>query len=65
MAKPDRDTTYMYEKWGTTRLVTDYVLTDNEKVNTNEKKVNEPPIDRYSRPCGGKGGFDDYVERWY
>jgi hypothetical protein len=18
-----------------------------------------------SRPCGGKGGFDDYVERWH
>ena len=24
-----------------------------------------PPKDRYSRPCGGKGGFDDYVERWH
>lgn len=21
--------------------------------------------DRYSRPCGGKGGFDDFVERWH
>lgn len=29
------------------------------------KKLNEPPTDRYSRPCGGKGGFDDYVERWH
>lgn len=29
------------------------------------RKTNEPPIDRYSRPCGGKGGFDDYVERWH
>jgi len=29
------------------------------------KKLNEPPADRYSRPCGGKGGFDDYVERWH
>ena len=24
-----------------------------------------PPEDRLSRPCGGKGGFDDYVERWH
>jgi hypothetical protein len=29
------------------------------------KKPNQPPINRLSRPCGGKGGFDDYVERWH
>lgn len=23
------------------------------------------PKDRYSRPCGGAGGFDDFVERWH
>jgi len=23
-----------------------------------------PPEDRMSRPCGGVGGFDDFVERW-
>lgn len=23
------------------------------------------PQDRYSRPCGGPGGFDDFVERWH
>jgi hypothetical protein len=23
------------------------------------------PQDRYSRPCGGSGGFDDFVERWH
>jgi len=28
-------------------------------------KTNIPPEDRMSRPCGGKGGFDDYVERWH
>ncbi|CAF34142.1 hypothetical protein S-PM2d078 [Synechococcus phage S-PM2] len=31
-------------------------------------KVDEykkPPQDRLSRPCGGSGGFDDYVERWH
>lgn len=26
---------------------------------------NNPPKDRNSRWCGGKGGFDDYVERWH
>ena len=61
----DRDSEYMLEKWGTKRLITDYVLTNNEKINSNNEKVNEPPVDRYSRPCGGKGGFDDYVERWH
>jgi len=30
----------------------------------NKKKKNDPPSDRLSKPCGGKGGFDDYVERW-
>ena len=29
------------------------------------KKRNQPPTDRLSRPCGGKDGFDDYVERWH
>jgi hypothetical protein len=27
-------------------------------------KPNEPPSNRLSRQCGGKNGFDDYVERW-
>ena len=22
------------------------------------------PEDRMERPCGGAGGFDDFVERW-
>lgn len=30
------------------------------------KKVKyQIPQDRYSRPCGGAGGFDDFVERWH
>jgi len=61
----DRDVNFMKQNWGTNRLITDYVLTNDEKINTNNEKVNEPPVDRYSRPCGGKGGFDDYVERWH
>jgi hypothetical protein len=55
---PDRDVNYMRENWGTTRLITDYG-------SENTTKNNKPPSDRYSRPCGGKGGFDDYVERWH
>jgi hypothetical protein len=29
-----------------------------------EKQYNVPE-DRYSRPCGGPDGFDDFVERWH
>ena len=35
-----------------------------DKVQKTEKKY-EIPEDRLSRPCGGAGGFDDYVERWH
>jgi len=31
---------------------------------TEKQKKNDPPVDRLSRPCGGKDGFDDYVEWW-
>ena len=55
----DRDVNYMLQEWGTNRLITDYGAL------ISDKKVNEPPTDRYSRPCGGKGGFDDFVERWH
>ena len=30
-----------------------------------EKPSYEVPDDRLSRPCGGAGGFDDFVERWH
>ena len=55
---PDRDVDFMMENWGTDRLITDYGSLKNQN-------INNPPKDRYSRPCGGKGGFDDYVERWH
>jgi len=61
----DRDVEFMKQNWGTNRLITDYMLPNNQKINTNQEHVNQPPPDRYSRPCGGKGGFDDYVERWH
>ena len=31
-------------------------------LNKVSKNKNNPPTDRLSRPCGGKGGFDDYAE---
>jgi hypothetical protein len=35
----------------------------NQQVNGSLRYVSEPPEDRLSRPAGGAGGFDDYVER--
>jgi hypothetical protein len=50
----------MERDFGTKCLITnpiaDYYL---EKA---AKPKNNPPNDRLSRPCGGKGGFDDYAE---
>jgi len=45
--------------------------TDSEKYlkahNKMKKKEDLYPIpeDRLERPCGGAGGFDDFVERWH
>lgn len=57
---PDRDVDYMREKWGTNRLITDYG--SENRVTPTKVKKNNPPEDRLSKPCGGKDGFDDYVE---
>jgi hypothetical protein len=45
--------------------------TDSEKHLKAYKKMKKKeelyplPEDRYERPCGGAGGFDDFVERWH
>jgi len=31
----------------------------------NRDELYDLPEDRLSRPCGGPGGFDDFVERWH
>lgn len=75
----DRNKEYMKQMWGTDRLITDYnslqefdvykekreFLQEVMDYEEEQPKVNDPPTDRYSRPCGGKGGFDDFVERWH
>lgn len=50
----------MQEDFGTVCLITD------PKSDKFLKKVKPcVPSDRYARPCGGKWGFDDFVERWH
>jgi len=34
-------------------------------LNKNKKQKYDIPEDRYSKPCGGSYGFDDFVERWH
>lgn len=60
---PDRNSDLMQQDFGTVCLITD--VRADYYLNKAKKSLNEPPNDRYSRPCGGKGGFDDYVERWH
>lgn len=57
---PDRDISYMMQEHGTSCLITDYA---SEKYL--QKSKYQVPNDRYSRWCGGQGGFDDFIERWH
>jgi hypothetical protein len=56
---PDRNESLMSQDHGTTCLITDL------KADRYLAKIRTPapPLNRLSRPCGGKNGFDDYVER--
>ena len=57
---PDNVPSIMQQQFGTTVLITDPAADRYLS-----KRRNAPPKDRYSRPCGGRGGFDDFVERWH
>lgn len=56
---PDHDYDYMKQEFGTCVLISDPV---SEKYLKMSKKI--PPKNRMQRWCGGKNGFDDYVERF-
>lgn len=53
----------MDEDFGTVVLITDPAA--DKYMTPVSRCKNDPPKDRNSRCCGGKGGFDDYVERWH
>jgi len=57
---PDYDPSQMERDFGTVCLITNPIA--DFYLKKASKPTNEPPKDRLSRPCGGKGGFDDYAE---
>lgn len=59
---PDYDPIHMERKFGTVCLITNPIA--DYYLNKASKPKNNPPQNRLSRPCGGKEGFDDYVE-WF
>jgi len=59
---PDNVPNIMQQDFGTTVLITDPRA--DKYLNKNKTKPNSPPVNRLSRWCGGKEGFDDYVERF-
>jgi hypothetical protein len=61
---PDTNPSMMQEDFGTRVLITSPIA-DQYLKKARKDKYKETPDDRYSRPCGGKGGFDDFVERWH
>jgi|LauGreDrversion4_2_1035121.scaffolds.fasta_scaffold00007_115 hypothetical protein len=61
---PDRDSKLMVADHGTVCLITDR-RADLYIQRYRKNMITSPPPDRFSRPCGGMGGFDDYVERWH
>ena len=61
--KVDTVPAMMQEDFGTVVLVTSPIA--DKYLQKAKVKQYSVPEDRYSRPCGGKGGFDDFVERWH
>lgn len=58
---PDNVPSMMENDFGTTVLITD----PRSDMYLNKANKKNPPKDRLSKWCGGKNGFDDYVERWH
>jgi hypothetical protein len=61
--KVDTVPAMMQEDFGTVVLATSPIADKYlQKAKANQYSI---PEDRYSRPCGGAGGFDDFCERMH
>lgn len=60
---PDNVPSMMQEDFGTKVLITSPQA--DAYLRKAKAKKYAIPEDRLSRPCGGQGGFDDFVERWH
>jgi len=40
-------------------------LARKQRLEKKKEELYPIPEDRMDRPCGGPGGFDDFVERWH
>lgn len=58
----DTDPKQMEAEFGTRVLITSPEA-DHYLLKSRALKNKQVPEDRYSRWCGGKGGFDDFAER--
>jgi hypothetical protein len=61
--KVDTVPAMMQEDFGTVVLVTSPIA--DKYLQKAKAKQYSVPEDRYSRPCGGAGGFDDFCERMH
>jgi hypothetical protein len=57
----DFNSEYMYQEHGTKVLATSPIA--DKYLQKAKRKQYNIPGDRYSRPCGVAGGFDDFCER--
>ena len=57
----DRNTELMEEQLGTRVLITDLAA---DKYLEKARKEN-PNQDKFTKFCGGKGGWSDFTERWH
>lgn len=60
---PDNVPQMMQNDFGTVVLITD--VSSDKYLKKHRETKNKVPPDRYSKWCGGKNGFDDFIERWH
>jgi len=60
-SRVDEDRAFMFQEHGTKCLITD--LTADKYLSKASR--NSSDQEKFKKPCGGKGGWDDFTERWH